>query len=369
MSDDAVTTKEKVYFSSKQAEEVGFEKFARRQAALQGIHVLILDHMRIRHVTNGEDDAIRDACQDITELDIGGNLFESFNEILGLVTLLPKLTHLILDGNRFTIRPDNDPITLPQLSSLSLSNTLLQQDNQTLGLMVSRHFPGIKTLRIADDEARTTSSLGVEALPAHITALDLSSNSYSTLSDLQHLSHCHELQKLNVEKCHIVGVGERGTVVSSSSTSIDLAHNSIESWDVIDALHVAFPAMTQLRMTGNPIYNNLKSATGKKLMAEDAYMLTIARLPQLDMLNYSKITEKERLNADKYYLHEITAELAAADPDGRHEILDKHPRWSELCEEYGEPAIPGKIFPVTLLTLRMRLGEHQRARTDAWQTP
>lgn len=369
MSDDAVTTKEKVYFSSKQAEEVGFEKFARRQAALQGIHVLILDHMRIRHVTNGEDDAIRDACQDITELDIGGNLFESFNEILGLVTLLPKLTHLILDGNRFTIRPDNDPITLPQLSSLSLSNTLLQQDNQTLGLMVSRHFPGIKTLRIADDEARTTSSLGVEALPAHITALDLSSNSYSTLSDLQHLSHCHELQKLNVEKCHIVGVGERGTVVSSSSTSLDLAHNSIESWDVIDALHVAFPAMTQLRMTGNPIYNNLKSATGKKLMAEDAYMLTIARLPQLDMLNYSKITEKERLNADKYYLHEITAELAAADLDRRHEILDKHPRWSELCEEYGEPAIPGKIFPVTLLTLRMRLGEHQRARTDAWQTP
>ena len=342
MSDDAVNIGEKVYFSSKQAEEIGFDKFAKRQAALQGIHVLILDRMRIGHVTNGEDDIIRDTCKDITDLDIGGNLFESLDEVLSLIILLPKLVHLTLDGNRFAVSSSSDWCDFPRVSSLSLSNTLLQQADRTLGLMVSRHFPNIKTLKIANDEASTTSSLGTDALPVSIFALDLASNSYATISDLQHLSSCHKLQKLNIEKCRISGPGEQGTVVSRSITNLDLAYNSIDSWDVINTLHVAFPTMTQLRMTGNPIYLNLQSATGKKLMAEDGYMLTIARLPQLDMLNYSKITEKERLNAEKYYLNEITAELMAVDQDRRHEVLSRHPRWTELCEEYGEPVIPGK---------------------------
>lgn len=350
MSDDAVKIGETVYFSSKQAEEIGFEKFAKRQAALQGIHVLILDRMRIRHITNGEDDIIRGTCKDITELDIGGNLFESLDEILSLAFLFPKLIHLVLDGSRFTLSLIGDFATFFRISSLSLSKTLLQRDDQTLGLMVSRHFPNIKTLKIANDEAHTTSSLGTWAFPTHIAVLDLSGNSYTTLSDLQHLSNCHGLQKLNLEKCRIVGQGEQGIVVSRSVTNLDLAYNSIDSWDVIDALHVGFPTMTQLRMTGNPIYLNLKSATGKKLMAEDGYMLTIARLPQLDMLNYSKITEKERLNAEKYYLNEITAELTAMGQDKRHEVLDRHPRWKVLCEEYGEPVILGKYSLSSHLT-------------------
>jgi hypothetical protein len=68
-------------------------------------------------------------------------------------------------------------------------------------------------------------------------------------------------------------------------------------------------------------------------------MLTIARLPQLSTLNYSKITDKERLNSESYYLSQIGKELSLSPKEKEKEILESHPRWKELCEEYGEPKV------------------------------
>ncbi|GIZ40872.1 hypothetical protein CKM354_000419300 [Cercospora kikuchii] len=340
MSDDASNLGATVYFSTKQAEEVGFQKFAKRQAALQGIHVLILDRMRIRHVSKNEDDAIRETCKDITELALSSNLFESLDEILNLIALLPKLSHLILDGNRFRVDTGSGAGDFPRVSSLSLSNTLLHQSGELLAPTVVRHFSRMKTLTIANDELQDTVSLSPADLPDTLISLDLANNNFTALTDLRELDSRTHLAKLNLEKCQIKSRGQIESPISSSVVEVDLAHNAINSWGVIDALPSAFPAMKQLRTTGNPIYKDIKSATGKPLMAEDGYMLTIARLPQLEMLNYSKITEKERLNAEKYYLNEITAELAGTAPEKRAEVLRRHSRWNALCEEYGEPSIP-----------------------------
>jgi hypothetical protein len=83
------------------------------------------------------------------------------------------------------------------------------------------------------------------------------------------------------------------------------------------------------------------------LTAADGYMLTIARLPQLKTLNFSPITDKERLNAEIYYQSQIALELDLASTSdfssaedaaaSRMTILARHPRWSALCEEYGVP--------------------------------
>lgn len=286
---------------------------------------------------------IRDVCKDISELDLSCNLFENFEEILQLITLLPKLVHLVLDGNRFEVAGTTDALQLDRVASLSLSNTLLQESAGSMGPSMYRHFPNAKALKVANDELHNTATLGIQALPASLQSIDLAVNDFANLSDLQDLITCKKLERLILEKCQIAGVGELDSCINDSIIDLDLAHNKINSWAVIDALPTAFPALTQLRMTGNALYTNLKSATGKPLMAEDGYMLTIARLPQLGMLNYSKITEKERLNAEKYYLDEIAAELAAATPDSRQDVLRRHSRWTTLCEEYGEPVIPGEF--------------------------
>ena len=71
----------------------------------------------------------------------------------------------------------------------------------------------------------------------------------------------------------------------------------------------------------------------------DGYTLTLARLPQLRTLNHSTITDKERLNAETYYLGQIARELAQTPAAQRAQVLAAHPRWPALCEEYGEPAV------------------------------
>ena len=68
-------------------------------------------------------------------------------------------------------------------------------------------------------------------------------------------------------------------------------------------------------------------------------MLTIARLPHLHTLNYSTITDKERLNSETYYLSQISKQLSLLPQEKEKEILASHPRWKHLCEEYGEPKI------------------------------
>ncbi|KAH8428140.1 uncharacterized protein LDX57_005845 [Aspergillus melleus] len=77
----------------------------------------------------------------------------------------------------------------------------------------------------------------------------------------------------------------------------------------------------------------------KPMTADEAYMLTLSRLASLQVLNYGKITAKDRSNAELYYLSLIGKELSANSETAEPEILKKHPRYSELCKIYGEPIV------------------------------
>lgn len=121
---------------------------------------------------------------------------------------------------------------------------------------------------------------------------------------------------------------------------LDIAYNRISHWALFDSLEETYPALDSLVITGNPLYSGLSSAQGTALTAEDGYMLTIARLPRISFLNHSKITEKERLNSETYYLNQIASELAKTAASKRQQVLYRHPRWKPLCDEYGEPAAP-----------------------------
>ena len=180
MPEDAGTGGEIVYFSTKQAEEVGFEKFSKRQAKLQGIHVLVLDHMNIRF--QGEDcEVITELCSDITELDVGSNVFESIGEIVELAGLFPKLTHLTLDGNRFSVPDETNGAalqSLPGIRSLSVSNTMLSWVEIA---NVASIVPNLATLSAARNKL---SRLTADRLPSSLAHIVLSDNDFESLADL-----------------------------------------------------------------------------------------------------------------------------------------------------------------------------------------
>lgn len=99
-------------------------------------------------------------------------------------------------------------------------------------------------------------------------------------------------------------------------------------------------------------------------------MLTIARLPGLKTLNYSTISAKDRLNAETYYLSQIAGQISRAPTAQEGEIIAQHPRYRDLCEEYGEPRIERKeentIDPNSLAArlLKCNFFSHATAETE-----
>lgn len=361
------TESEKVYFSGKQAEEIGFTKFSQRQANLQGIHTLVLDRMRIKHAlpsSEADNQAIAGLCEHITVLDISGNLFESFDEIVALCGLLPKLQSLTLSYSRFLVDRLPDTAPLAAVRALSLSGTLLNEEE--LARVLSA-FPSVKELGYMDNELSTWA---YPKLCSHLAKLDLSDNNFASLQSIQRLDQqSPSLQTLVLKNNRISAVGPNAAF-PSTLRELSVPDNAINAWTFFNEL-LPYTHINSLRVTGNPLYTGLRSADDKPLATADGYMLTIARLPQLEMLNYSKVSEKERLNAETYYLGQIAVELGQAGEGEESRIMEKHPRYGQLCDEYGEPLIQRratteKVDPrslaARLVTLELRLAPEVKAK-------
>nr|POE49336.1 tubulin-specific chaperone e [Quercus suber] len=323
-----------IYVSGKQAEEVGFEKFARRQAQLRGIYVLVLEGMRIQHrCSEAEADRIAKVCGHVTDLDLSANLFETFHELAHLCKSFPKLRTLTLDGNRFLM--SDEGATLPSVRSLGLSNTLMTCSE--ISELSTRHFVNLSTLVIKENALSDIRSMSI---PDSVETLDLTGNQLGCLNHTWLTAGAPSLRTVLLKHNRVSSVLAQDAITHDVDIEdLDLSHNSIDGWAFFNALLRWAPKLKHLRVTGNPLYQDLKTADGKDLATEDGYMLTIARLPALQTLNYSTITDKERLNAETYYLGQIAGELARHPVEQEAEVLSAHPRYVALCEEYGAPTI------------------------------
>ena len=100
--DNAAAAQNTIRISGKEAEEVGFEKIARQQAQLHNLRIVVLDDLLVRAYDNTETtsdglDHIQETCPNITDLDLGRNLFETLSEISDICDRLPKLKFLRLE--------------------------------------------------------------------------------------------------------------------------------------------------------------------------------------------------------------------------------------------------------------------------------
>jgi hypothetical protein len=361
ISPQEATNAEIVYISGKHAEEVGLEKLARRQAQLQGIHTLVLDRMCIRHRESDQeaDQSVSSLCANITSLDIGGNLFESWDEVMLICRLFPRLSSLTLDGNRFhNLESTNSDIQFPNIRYLGLTATLLSPDEVAA---ITKPFPSLQTLIFANNELEAWESHSPTInLPQAIHSIDLSGNQLPTLTSLTPLLTLPNLHTLLLKANKITSSSPQPpttkttpTNLSQSLHTLDLRSNHISTWSLPTSLPLLFPSLHNLLIASNPLYASLSSFDNKPLTPSDGYTLTLARLPQLRTLNHSTITDKERLNAETYYLGQIARELAQTPVSRRADVLAAHPRWEALCEEYGEPVVApergeGEVDPASL---------------------
>lgn len=392
-----------IKISGKEVEEVGFDKIRKRLADLHELRIVLLDGLTMHRPFNElqrrtcnttgldleldhpttrleQQNDVRESCPKVMELDISRNLFERWIEVVSICEQLPDLRSLRCDGNRFL---DSSLTSLEQryfesrfrqLHSLYLDDTLLTWTNLT---ECARLFSKITTFTASCNDLR---SLGIASLPHTLTSITLEDNKFQTLADLAPLCDLPQLQKLILRNNQISQVqtdaGKTESIVSfafsPSLFHLDVSNNAIAQWSFISALPSVLPGLTSLRISNNPLFTSLYTADNVPLTPDDGYILTIARLPSLQTLNFSTISSKDRLNSESYYLSQIALAISRLPSDVPAEtVIGQHPRYAELCEEYGDPEIVRKapaVNPNTLaarlLRLRLRLNGQEAATIE-----
>lgn len=138
----------------------------------------------------------------------------------------------------------------------------------------------------------------------------------------------------------------------TSITSLNLAYNNISDFAVLDSLPDHFPNLNTLQISNNSLYTvtSSTSSTSETKKSSDAnYYLSLARIPGLEILNYTTITPRDREEGELYYLSTINSELESLlstphDPQiqlDRRSLATKlrtlHPRYDTLCSKYDRP--------------------------------
>jgi Leucine-rich repeat (LRR) protein len=364
---------------------VGFDKIRKQLAELHELRIVLLDGLCIRRPVDEVTrkswseygisqkrsplSDIRDVCPKIAELDLSRNLFGDWAEIVSICEQLDNLKSLRVDGNRIQNVGFTDHERLyfhsvfKGIKHLTLENTLLEW--KEIVNIVSL-FRDDQSLVLSNNNYTTLdSTVSLSILPSSITTIDLESNTIGTIADLSPLANLPNLTTLILKKNPITAItkspSEPFPTFRNTLTTVDLSHCEVDNWSFIDSLHSVFPALTSLRISHNPLFAHLTGPDHRILSTDDGYMLTIARLANLRSLNYSAISAKDRLNAESYYLSLITVELSVAPEMESEAIKGRHRRWTELCEEYGEPEIrrsTNRVNPNSLAARLVKLNFH-----------
>ncbi|KAJ5086660.1 hypothetical protein NUU61_007967 [Penicillium alfredii] len=357
-SEGGVNQKTAIEISGKVVEEVGFDKIRKQLAELEELRIVLLDELRIVGVNSSYDQTedsllesaqqIQATCPKIIELDLSRNLLSRWRDVWEICNQLKQLKRLKLNGNRF--QPLEEDLTFENITELHLEDTLLTWDEIAA---VSSRFPALTSLTASANQLTETS----RPLPDTITSLTLEYNEISSLSALRHLAALPKLTHLSLRgNCVTKLHHDTNTAVPDFHfptilRSLDLSRNNIAAWNFLNHLSALFPGLASLRISGNPLYDqpplppSIAAATSimtssKPMTVDEAFMLTLSRLPPtLRTLNFSTISPQDRANAEMYYLSLIGKELSATSAADEPRILAAHPRYKELCEQYGEPSI------------------------------
>ncbi|KZM22790.1 uncharacterized protein EKO05_0001443 [Ascochyta rabiei] len=366
--DPAAKLSQPIRFNGKVAEEVGFDKIRKQLAQLEELKFVILDGLRmwrpeVRPSARAKEELewpqgatdIKDACPKTYELDLSRNLFEEWREIAAICEQLNRLRVLRVDGTRFRdtslteVELDRCLRVFANITTLKLEEDLLPWEEL---VNITHQFQALTTFSASSN---FYSSLTPHLLNPTITDLTLEDNLFPSLSVLEPLTKIPNLRRLVLKSNKITEIGIPPPNFRDSLKEVDLSFNEITTWSFIEQLEHTFPGLTSLRVSHNPLYEALQAPDGRSLTADDGYMLTVARLGNLKTLNHSPISDKERLNAESYYLSLIVKEVQFAPEKLREEILSSHPRYKLLCEEYGEPDIKRSKNAVNPNSLAARL--------------
>ncbi|KAI5953051.1 hypothetical protein KGF57_004043 [Candida theae] len=338
-----------ITFGGKVVEEVGWLELNEFHSQLRNLTSLSLDHSLIYCVVHDGDgdidvkDVFGGLCN-LTNLDLSSNLFSSMDDIWQIVSRLPKLEVLNINGNRFgsygkAIDPDADRcFTHASLRVLKMASTLTPITQ--VSSIVSR-FPHLRELVLSgnyysNDDVNKLNLCETSA----IDSLDLSYNAITEIpTNLPQTIH-----NLNVSYCLISAIGNNNRKDSgkgyndgaSSIESLDVRRNQISAWSDINNLSQSFPKLTYLKINHNPIFDDLSvdDMTCQLIGRFECCSCGNQDVPgngkengKLGILNGSDLTSAEIENGELYFISKVMSRQY--DPPNAA-------RWEKLLHKYGK---------------------------------
>mmetsp|Transcript_17270 Transcript_17270/g.38952 ORF Transcript_17270/g.38952 Transcript_17270/m.38952 type:complete len:458 (+) Transcript_17270:685-2058(+) len=282
----------------------------------------------------------------LAELDLAGNMLWEWDEAFRVLQAMPNLEALVLSGNLVRdLALGHTAFTgpFPSLRRLVLNTCNIRSWRTPLTLL--RRLPNLKELLLAHNDLRDLLDVEKEDTPKnaknacpHLTFLDLSDCDLTSWDQVLCLDPLFpNLETLVLDENSLADLTTTTTPEHSKDPktpapyfsrlrALQLSHNRIADWSVVDDIHRRLPSLRSLRFRHNPLTADLG--------ASEARAAVVARCPSLECLNASYITTKERTEAERSYVRRVVRRLDAAAAAERAEILREHPRYETLARTH-----------------------------------
>ncbi|KAG9099354.1 hypothetical protein FS749_001414 [Ceratobasidium sp. UAMH 11750] len=303
---------------------------------MDGVRARISQVERLRRIsldncdvaTPGDLETIARLCPSVQSLDLSHTLLGDWEDVMDIIRQMPNITTLELNLNRLRfIRTIGTQ--LPRLTHLRLNSTMTSWAE---ACEIFALFPGLQDLQLGYNQLQRLDlppGTNVAKPPSSLTTLNLDSNVLDDWVSIMHTcATMPSLHSLMLPSNAIASIPPHSEDSYRTPPLFQMQHlsimeNPITSWGAIDSIATWLPNLKDLSISLEPLKLSGSSSTSSR-------DFVISRLPQLTRLNGTEITERDRSDAELFYLSWISKHETGSEWD----ITALHPRWRELSNKY-----------------------------------
>jgi tubulin-specific chaperone E len=199
-----------VEISGKTVEEIGFDKIQQQISDLAELKVVLVDDLNIRGIAKTSSEIkvaqsqLSQICPSISELDVGWNPIELWQDVADMCMPLKRLAILKASGLRLrsfgtNIIP-NEASPFKSIMELQLNESLVRPDQiiQLLSSSTSSLFPSLRTLSLSQNDLTSFQAETFSQSFESVTDLILENNRFCSLAPLPLLTAPFPAEQLNI---------------------------------------------------------------------------------------------------------------------------------------------------------------------------
>jgi hypothetical protein len=350
--------------SSGRAKPIEFlgEMNVRKRQQLEDLEEISLRGMGITRISDQSRDEMMKMFGHVTEIDLSGNLISDWDVLCDVMSVFPAVKWISFASNKMYDMPSTSVFKEGEWSQLKVLNvnSVGIASFQTIKVL-EKLCPNLEELCVAYSDLSDNNNLGKqsdaeEGTPAaaatasavegfqHLKILDCSSCNFSDWNtQVRAFRKLPKLETLIIDNNPIpfVELTKEATETEFANLSnLQIAGSAIHEWAGIECIG-NFRNLKSLRFRQSPLTDTI--GTG------EARAGTIARVPQISQLNMSRITEKERIEAERRYVSVVSREILKLIPNNvasgddlsevQKKLYRKYPQFEELMVKHKETMI------------------------------